>query len=311
MVRRSRCAKEKIMSSEVLLRRDVHRAITDAIAAAIEAGAGEYKMPWHGGLKRPVNAYTKKAYHGGNVIALWNAASHSHFRSSLWATYRQWAVLGAQVRKGERGSVVVFYKTISSSPEGEECKTVQKTTQPRMVARASWVFNLEQTDGWTPPEQAAPSAVEVREQVEAYIAGTRAEIRHGGDIAYYDRVGDFIAVPRPEEFVATETSSATEGYYSVVLHELTHWSGAPNRLNRNLRGRFGDHAYALEELIAEFGAAFLCADLEIANEPRLDHAAYVKSWLRVLMEDATALFTAANKASVAVTYLDDIGGRRQ
>jgi antirestriction protein ArdC len=141
--------------------------------------------------------------------------------------------------------------------------------------------------------------------VEAFIAATRANIRHGGDIACYDRVGDCIVSPYPEQFVGTETSSATESYYSVILHELTHWSGAGNRLARNLQGRFGDDSYAMEELIAEFGAAFLCADLGFANEPRLDHASYVSSWLRALNKDRTALFTTANKASVAATYLCD------
>jgi antirestriction protein ArdC len=147
------------------------------------------------------------------------------------------------------------------------------------------------------------SEVKIREHVEGFIAATRADIRYGGDRAYYDVPGDFIAVPHPEQFVATETSSATEGFYSVKLHELIHWSGAGHRMARALTSRFGDEAYAMEELIAEFGAAFLCADLEIANEPRLDHACYVSSWLKVLNGDRTALFTAANKANAAAAYL--------
>ena len=152
--------------------------------------------------------------------------------------------------------------------------------------------------------------METRKHLEAFITSTGADIRYGGDIACYDPVGDYIAVPHPEQFVATQTSSATEGYYSVILHELTHWTGAASRLSRTLRARFGDEAYAMEELVAEFGAAFLCADLGIANEPRLDHAAYVSSWLKVLSKDRTALFTAANKASVAATYLSDFAAPR-
>jgi antirestriction protein ArdC len=203
----------------------------------------------------------------------------------------------------------VFYKSIAPTPKGQS-DDPQATAEPaRLVARASWAFNADQVEDWSPPAPNTKNEVEVREHVEAFIAATRAEIRHGGDMACYDPVGDFIAVPSAEQFVATETSSATEGYYSVVLHELTHWSGAAHRLARNLRARFGDHAYAMEELIAEFGAAFLCADLAIANEPRLDHASYVSSWLRVLNEDHTALFTAASKASVAATYLSDLSGR--
>jgi len=295
--------------SEVLSRRDVHRAITDTIAAAIEAGAKEYKMPWHQGLMRPVNASTGKAYHGVNVVALWSAANGRGFRTGYRATYRQWGSLGAQVRKGERGSVVVFFKSIEPATESPSDEREANAEPARLVARASWAFNADQIEGWSPPVPNTKNEVEVREHVEAFIAATRADIRHGGDMAYYDCAGDFIAVPPAEQFVATQTSSATEGYYSVVLHELTHWSGAAHRLARNLRTRFGDHAYAMEELIAEFGAAFLCADLAIANEPRLDHASYVSSWLRVLNEDRTALFTAASRASVAATYLSELYGR--
>jgi antirestriction protein ArdC len=302
MVRRSRCARETLMTSEVLSRRDVHRAITDKIVEAIETGAAEYRMPWHRSISRPTNASTGKAYHGVNIIALWTAAGARRFQSDYWATYRQWNQLGAQVRKGERGSMIVFYKAVEPKKESETAHD-DEPSQPRLVARTSWAFNAEQVDGWTPPKPQLRSQVEIRAGVERFVTRTRAEIRHGGDRAYYDWIEDYIAVPYPEQFVATETSSATEGYYSLKLHELIHWSGAEGRLARNLRSRFGDHAYAIEELIAEFGAAFLCADLGIANEPRLDHAGYVSSWLKALDQDRTALFTAANKASAASAYL--------
>jgi len=110
-------------------------------------------------------------------------------------------------------------------------------------------------------------------------------------------------MPDRELFVATSTSHATENYYATLLHELTHWSGHASRLKRDLINRFGDDAYAMEELVAELGAAFLCADLCITNTPRLDHAAYVSSWLKVLRDDTRAIFTAAAKASAAVDYL--------
>jgi len=298
------------MNEVVLSRRDVHCAITDKIVAAVEAGAIEFCMPWHRTLTRPVNASTGKAYHGVNVVALWAAATVQGFRSGYWATYRQWRGLDAQVRKDERGTVIVFYKTVEPEKKDQKEGDKQAAEKPRLIARASWAFNADQVEGWTPPEPPQRTEVEIREQVEAFIAATRADIRYGGDVACYDWLGDYIAVPHPTQFFATKTSTATEGYYSVVLHELTHWSGAAGRLARNLRTRFGDEAYAMEELIAEFGAAFLCADLGIANEPRLDHASYVSSWLKVLNRDRTALFTAANKASVAATYLSDLSAPR-
>ena len=297
------------MSGEVLSRRDVHRAITDTIVSAIEAGAKEFKMPWHLGIARPVNASTDRAYHGVNVLALWAAAQRRGFGSGYWATYRQWATVGAQVRKAERGSIVVFYKSLDV--EDSEKTDAPSSQRAKLIARASWVFNADQVDGWTAPHVSGQSRIETRANVEAFIAGSRADIRHGGNMAYYDTAGDYIAVPRPDQFIATGTSTATEAYYATALHELTHWSGAPHRLARNLRIRFGDRAYAMEELVAEFGAAFLCADLHVTNAPRADHAAYVSSWLHVLHEDRTALFTAASKASVAATYLSELGRRSE
>lgn len=296
------------MDDRVLSKRDTHQTITDKIVAAIEAGVEDYRMPWHrrgSSTSRPVNAATGKAYQGINVIALWAEASLRSFSSGHWATYRQWQALGAQVPKGAKGSPIVFFKSVSpeETNDGEE-----PDEKPRLVARTSWVFNAEQVDGWTPPKLPKHNEVAVRAHVDAFLAATRADIRCGGDLAFYDIPEDYIAVPHSDQFVATETSSATECFYSVNLHELVHWTGAPHRLARILRARFGDNAYAMEEMIAEFGAAFLCADLHLANEPRLDHACYVASWLRVLKDDRAALFTAANKANAAIGYLSLLTG---
>jgi antirestriction protein ArdC len=299
------------MDDIVLSKRDTHQTITEKIVAAIEAGVGDYRMPWHrrgASTSRPVNASTGKAYQGANVIALWADASLRHFNSGFWGTYRQWHALGAQVRKGARGSTIVFYKAVEEPVQDGEGSESREVSKARLVARTSWVFNSEQVEGWTPPTVTKPNEVEMREHAEAFIAATRADIRFGGDGAFYSALGDYIGLPHPEQFVATDTSSATECFYSVNLHELIHWTGAAHRLSRLLRGRFGDDAYAMEELIAEFGAAFLCADLHVANEPRLDHACYVSSWLKVLNRDRNALFTAANKANAAIGYLGALTG---
>jgi antirestriction protein ArdC len=296
------------MDDEVLSKRDTHHTITEKIVAAIEAGVGDYRMPWHrhgASTSRPVNAATGKSYQGVNVLALWSDASLRPFSSGYWATYRQWHQLGGQVRKGARGSPIVFFKAV----EAQEAKDAEeRESKPRLVARTSWVFNAEQVDDWIPPAPIVRNEVEVREHVDAFLTATRADIRYGGDMAFYHVPEDYIAVPHPEQFVATETSSATECFYSVNLHELIHWTGAPQRVGRMLRSRFGDDAYAMEELVAEFGAAFLCADLHLANEPRLDHACYVASWVKVLKSDRTALFTAANKANAAIGYLSLLTG---
>ena len=212
------------MNVEVLSRRDVHGVITDKIAAAIETGANSYQMPWHRSLTRPMNASTRKPYHGGNVVALWATATAKGFRTSYWATYRQWRMLGAQVRKAERGAVIVFYKAAEPEGESRQDGSEKPPGQPRTIARASWAFNADQVEGWAPPKPTRRTEVETRENVETFIAAIRADIRHGGDIACYDPTGDYIAVPYPEQFIGTETSSATESYYSVLLHELTHYA---------------------------------------------------------------------------------------
>jgi len=145
--------------------------------------------------------------------------------------------------------------------------------------------------------------VERIDNVEQFVRGTRADIRPGGSEAFYSVAGDYVAIPPSDSFIGTATSTATECYYSVLLHELVHWTGASHRLNRDLSDRFGGKGYAMEELVAELGAAFLCSKLEIASTPRADHAAYIANWLEVLKADKRAIFTAASQASEAADYL--------
>lgn len=142
-------------------------------------------------------------------------------------------------------------------------------------ARTSWVFNASQVDGWSPPKPPERSEVEVLVHAEAFVERTGAVIRHGGDSACYRSLSDVIDMPDRDLFKGTTTSGATESYYAVLFHELTHWTGHQSRLDRQLANRFGDAAYAMEELVAELGASFLCADNAIANEPRPDHACYI------------------------------------
>jgi antirestriction protein ArdC len=141
------------------------------------------------------------------------------------------------------------------------------------------------------------------EQAEAFVAATGASISHGGGRAFYRPATDSIQLPPREAFVGSPTSTPAEAYYSTLLHELTHWTSAPSRCNRELGKRFGDDAYAIEELVAELGTAFLCADLGITDEPRADHAQYLAAWLSILKADKKAIFTAASKASEAAAFL--------
>jgi antirestriction protein ArdC len=292
------------MSNAVLSksRGDVYRAITDKIIIAMETGIDPFVMPWHGvagRITRPVNAATGAFYRGVNIVALWAEAAIGGHMSNAWATYRQWRGLGAQVRKGEHGAVVVFYKEVKSDEDASD----EENGRPRLVARASRVFNAEQVEGWESPKFELPSPIDILNHVETFVAATKADVQHGGEIACYRPVGDYISMPKPELFVGSATRTATEAYYAVLLHELTHWAGAGHRLDRQFGKRFGDAAYAMEELVAELGAAFLCADLQVTNGLRPDHAAYIQSWLKILSDDPKAIFTAASKAGQAADYL--------
>jgi antirestriction protein ArdC len=283
---------------------DIHQHITDKIVSAIEHGAGEFRLPWNrstGNIMRPVNIASKKAYRGVNVLALWATADERNFSAGIWGSYRQWLEAGAQVRKGEKAAFVVFYKELAFAADPE---TGDAETATRLLARATPVFAAEQVDGFTPPTIIAPATIiPPIAQAEAFVAATGAAIHHGGDRAYYRPSTDSIHLPPRDAFIGTPTSTPAESYFSTLCHELMHWTSAEPRCNRQLGKRFGDQAYAMEELVAELGAAFLCADLRITDAPRTDHAQYLASWLAVLKADKKAIFTAASKASEATAFL--------
>lgn len=284
---------------------DVYQRITDQIVAAIEAGAGEWKMPWHydqANAARPVNVVSGKPYRGVNVLALWATAQVLGYSSPQWATYKQWQEKGAQVRKGEKSSLVVFWK-VSDFGNDEETQPDQAEDESSpsgrraILARGYSVFNADQVDGYTAPALPALPVIARIEHAERFFAHIGVEVKHGGGRAYYQPTTDHIQMPPFEVF------RDAVAYYAVLGHETMHWTGAKSRLDRDLKQRFGTEAYAAEELVAELGAAFLCADLALANAPRPDHAAYVARWLRVLKGDPRALFTAAAKAQQAADYL--------
>lgn len=288
-------------------RLDVHQAITDRIVQSIEdGGAGTFRMPWNqaGATGLPTNIASGKHYNGINILALWVASLSLGYTRPIWGTYRQWQDKGAQVRKGERASLVVFYKTFTVDSEGD---TEQENgTAERMFARASYVFNADQVEGFTPtdPLPALPR-FEPMEAAERFAQRAGAVIREGGSMACYSPSDDIIRMPDRIRFNGTSTMTAGEAYYATLMHELTHWTGAESRCARDLKNRFGSEAYAMEELVAELGAAFLCADLGVTPEPRDDHAQYIANWLKVLKQDKKAIFTAASRAQAAVNFLNE------
>jgi antirestriction protein ArdC len=283
-------------------RTDVYETVTNEIASATLRGfSGEtFEMPWHGMSEIPQNASTQKAYRGINIPLLWITQLDRGFKSGLWATYKQWAELGAQVRKGEKSTQIIFWKQITTE-ETEESEDDNKT---RMFARYSAVFNADQVDGFEIPENPKPAEILQIESCTNFVTGTGAIIEHGHDGACYQISLDKIKMPDSGLFRTTKHSTATENYYSTLLHELTHWSGAAHRLDRFTQGKFTEKKeYAFEELVAELGAAMLCASLGVASSPRPDHAHYIGSWLKALGNDKKFIFSAASAAQKAVDYL--------
>lgn len=280
---------------------DIHQHITDRLIGAIEAGAGQWQMPWHrgSGSRRPVNIASGNPYNGVNILALWIEAQVNGYGSHLWGTYRQWAETGASVRKGQKASYVVFYREI----EVDADETDESDFRRRLFARATPVFNADQVDGHQPSATPSTDGTDQLRSVDEFVTNTGAAIVHGGACACYIPKLDEIHMPPRQAFTGSTTSTPTEAYYATLLHELTHWTAPAHRCDRNLSNRFGSEAYAMEELIAELGAAFLCSELGITVEPRPDHAQYLAHWLNVLKADKRAIFTAASKAAQAADYL--------
>lgn len=284
-------------------RRDLHADITAKIIAAVHADPGHPQMPWRRSGKplwMPENALTKNRYQGINVCSLWAASEVRGLTSPVFATYKQWQELGAQVRKGAKAELVVFYKDYDVEPDPSNDSDDGK----RRVARASYVFNAADVEGYEPPVPPARlGPIDRIEAADRFVTATGARVEHGGESAYYRPSTDYIQMPEEGLFVGTDTMPRDESYYAVLLHELTHWTAPEKRCNRDLSKRFLKAEVAAEELVAEIGSAFLCAELGITQDTRADHAQYIHHWLDLLAHDPRAIFTAAAKASEAVAYL--------
>lgn len=268
--------------------------VTNRIVQAIETGAARpdgWKMPWHtAGGGRPVNVLTGRTYTGVNTLNLWMDMQQKGYASPVWGTLRQWNEAGAKVRRGERSSLVVFWKDLPKKADGDE-----EDGNRRFVLKTSYAFNAAQVEGYEQPEPVATPHTPTAAQALVDAAGI--DVQFGGGRAYYHQTLDYVAMPRRADFFTDA------GFQSTLLHEAAHWTGHHKRLAREFGKRFGDQAYAFEELVAELAAAFLCADLGVSNEPRDDHASYVANWLRVLKSDPRAIFTAASQASKAAEFL--------
>ena len=287
-----------------ITRQDVYTRVTDRIVADLEKGVRSWMKPWSaehaaGKITRPLR-HNGTPYSGINILMLWSAAMTGGFAAPIWMTFKQALELKAHVRKGEKGSLVVYANSITRKETDDA--TGDETEREIHFMKGYTVFNVEQIEGLPAHYYAKPeprfSPVQRIEHAESFFASLRADIRHGGTQAYYAQEPDYIRMPPFEAFCDAQS------YYATLAHESTHWTKHPSRLAREFgRKKWGDEGYAEEELVAELGSAFLCADLELALTPREDHASYIAHWLTVLKDDKRAIFRAAAHAQRAADFL--------
>lgn len=276
--------------------------ITQTIIEKLAQGVRPWVKPWRPNASggRPLRA-TGEPYRGMNTFWLWLASENCGYSSRYWMTYRQAQLLGGQVREGERSQFAIFYKSYTKTVESA-ARPGDTTDEQRRVLRSYAVFSADQIDGL--PAHYYPSPVELvlpadqlSDQAMRFFDALPAKIRHCGDQAYYDKIADRITMPPLAQF-----SSRTQ-WGATLVHEAGHWTGHPDRLDRTFGKRFGDAAYAFEELVAEMTAALLGADLGLPTDHIDDHAAYIGCWLEILKGDSRALMTAAARAEDAAGFL--------
>lgn len=279
-------------------KRDVFAEISSLIAAQLEQGVRPWAKPWKDGMSpnvdTPHNAISGKAYRGANVWYLMALQNAHGYETAAWLTFNQAKDRGGSVRKGEKGTLIFFWHfgTKIDKETGVESKSV--------TVRTYSVFNIAQTEGVKMPDRKAQvelTPAERNAKAEAMIVSTGAKVRHGGDRAYYSPSQDFIGLPIAEAF------KSPDDYYGTAFHELGHWTGHESRLNRQFGTRFGDDAYAFEELVAELTAAFVCGANGFASVAREDHSAYIGSWLRRIKDDPKAFIKASSEAQKAADLI--------
>ena len=279
------------------MRRDLYAEVSERIVAELERGAAPWVKPWSAtaGANTPCNAVTNRPYSGCNVILLWLARDRG-WPTPRFLTFKQAIEAGGNVRKGEHGTKVIFVKQLQiKDGDGEAADT-------RLIPmlREYTVFNVDQCEN-LPDSIKAGKPMRVRNPdtrdglADEFLRSSRADIREGHGEAFYVPSRDFISMPAFEAF------KGADHFYNVAFHELTHWTGHKARLDRDLKNRFGSRDYAAEELIAELGAAFLCAEFGFDGDVR--NAGYIATWIELLKADKRAFFTACNRASNAADYL--------
>ena len=278
------------------MKTDIYDTVTNRIIENLEKGCIPWIKPWHTENTLDKNIKTGNEYNGINRIIL----GMSGYQSNVWGSFKQWKDLGANVKLHEKGTAIVFYKPVS----GVKVTTEGETIIYNSVFTTSHVFNAEQVEGI----EIKPRNIEDKPflnnvDIDNMVMNTGANIKHGGNSAYYRPSEDYINMPIKSDF------NDEAGYYATLLHELTHWSGAKHRLDRTKGKRFGDTAYAFEELIAELGSAFLCEKYAVKGDIR--HEGYIQSWLQALKNDNKMIFKASAYAQKSTDYIVNFEALKQ
>ena len=288
------------------MKSDIYQRVTDQIVASLETGIRPWMKPWSGEhaagrITRPLRG-NGIPYQGINVLMLWGAAMEKGYSAPIWMTFKQALALGGSRPQGRARQPCRLCVDIHAAPKPTR-RPARNPERDIPFLKGYTVFNVEQIDGlpahFLAPAEPRLDPVQRIDHAERFFAATGATVRHGGNRAFYTHQRPIMCRCR-----TFETFRDAESYYATLAHELTHWTRHPSRLAREFgRKRFGDEGYAMEELVAELGAAFLSADLDLTPEPRPDHAAYIASWLKALKNDKRAIFTAASYAQRAADFL--------
>lgn len=269
---------------------DINKHVADILLRMMDEHGSDWTKPWVENASGHHNAKSKRKYSGMNVFILSVRMSDEGWDHPCWGTYKMWTDLGCQVKPKSKSTIITQPRVVKFEKDGEERTFTKFVGLP--------VFNIAQVDGdFEMPKPEELEGFEDHLDAEAVIKATKADIKHGGDRAYYSPTEDRIQLPEKKTFLNTE------GYYGTALHELVHWTGHENRLSRDFSGRFGSESYAFEELVAEAGAAMLCVRTGVTDEPRADHAKYLNSWKKVLKSQPKAAVDAFKLASKASNWI--------
>ena len=286
-----------------MTKKDIYQEVTDTIIQELENGVASWAKPWNGSNAFVQTSFASgKAYKGINRLILGMSATENGYTSNKWVTYNQAKKLGGQVRKGQKSTPVILYKTIAVDEANKETGEAESKSIPLM--RTFNVFNIDQIDGIEDAEKTTQAVKTWNDltHVENDIQATQADVRYTDENqAYYHTVSDYVAMPSKDQF------DDAGAYYATLLHELTHWTGHKSRLDRTNGKVFGDDAYAKEELVAELGSAFLCANYAITG--KLQHASYIKTWIAVLKNDKKLIFKASAAAQKASDLLLELAAQ--